>query len=228
MIKRLPVHATRLAGALALTALLVVPAAMAAHRPGHPAQNGTFVFRGTVTSFSVPGSIQLTVSGGNALALKSAAKGTTATVATDSATRIVSLGGVASGDNVIVRVQAPRNATAATLAATAAKQVVERAATAPVVTYVVRGTVTSFARDDDGNGSIAVTVTGGNNHARSVFGTSGAQTFTLGTTTEEVSTGGIAPGERVLVKVRAPKGLTSADAATLTGAAAAQVVELGS
>jgi hypothetical protein len=95
----------------------------------------------------------------------------------------------------------------------------------PTVMFVVRGTVSAFtAASGATNGSITITVSGGNEHATKLFANGAAKTFVLSSNTRVVSTGGISSGDKVLVKIRAP---THAPASTVSSTPAKQIVETG-
>jgi hypothetical protein len=98
-------------------------------------------------------------------------------------------------------------------------------ASKPTVMFVVRGSVTAFAAASGStNGSIAVTVSGGNRHATKLFANGSSQTFVVSSNTRVVSVGGLASGEKVLVKIRAAKDATASMVASIP---AKQIVELG-
>jgi hypothetical protein len=93
----------------------------------------------------------------------------------------------------------------------------------PTVMFVVRGTVGAFtAASGATNGSITITVSGGNEHATKLFANGAAQAFVVSSNTRVVSTGGISGGDKVLVKIRAPK---AAPALTVRSTPAKQIVE---
>ena len=95
------------------------------------------------------------------------------------------------------------------------------------VTYVVRGTVTAYtAATADAAGSVSLTVTGSNRHAKALKALDQPLAFVLDAKTRIVLHKGaaVAVGDRVLLVVRAPKNL---DAATLQAGPVRKLVDQG-
>jgi hypothetical protein len=114
---------------IALTALAVPVAAIAHHKPSHAQVPKTvqFVLKGTVTSFTAEDTITITFQGGNMHAKRLFTVG--ASYEFDnvtSATKVVSLSGIAESDVVLVKVKAPKAAAnAAAVQALLVRQIVE-------------------------------------------------------------------------------------------------------
>jgi hypothetical protein len=105
---------------------------------------------------------------------------------------------------------------------------------APNVMYVLRGTLSAYRPYNNSiygsqNGSITITVKGGNHHAKALNGQ--ALTFPVDANTKIVLVNGvaaIADGDRGLVKIKAPRRIAPVDlASTLQGLAAFQVIDKG-
>jgi hypothetical protein len=132
---------------------------------------------------------------------------------------VVTAANLAAGDRVTIHVRAPRNATLAQIEATAPAVVADRGPNPanPVnPLFLFRGTLAGV-----GNGSVSVQVKGGNRRAlRLLVGQSAQQSFTTGANTmyllwqgkvpTVVSASQLKVGDRVTVRVRAPKGSTLA------------------
>jgi hypothetical protein len=203
-------------------ALLAVGAATAT------ANNGKvrFSFLGQLTATPNNGGVSINVEGGNKLALRAMlGQPVTQTFAYGSNTEflkwskgiptVVQAGELAAGDWVWVHVRAPRHSSLAELEQQAAGIVGDHGAQLfkpdkPL--YLFRGKLTAV-----GSGSITVHVTGGNHRAlRLLVGSSSDQSFAFGESTIFLLWQGKVPtvidaskltiGDRIAVRIRAPKG----------------------
>jgi hypothetical protein len=219
--RRSPTLAVALAAALA--ALVAAGAALAGGSNGKALYRYVGQVEGTSGS-----SVTVTVQNGNRAALRSLlGQGQAQTFATDAKTVFlrwtkgtpakVGIGDLAVGDYVAVNVRADRDASLATIAGTPAALVGDRGQTPEKPTeplYLFRGSFVSAA-----GGSVAIDVAGGNRHAlRLLIGQPARQTFATGGETvflrwasrvpTVIDASKLKEGDRVVVRVRAPKGAT--------------------
>jgi hypothetical protein len=225
--------------AIAVAALLVGLTASGAALAEGSAQgkaktkDAHYVFRGHLTSASTS-AVSLTVEGGNRIALKKLLGASVAqSFAVGSGTEflrwangvptVVQAGDLAAGDWVVVNIRAPRSASLAEVEAGGAGIVSDRAAKPnppgkPL--FLFRGKVAAAA----GSSSVAVDVTGGNHRGlRLLLGQPSSQTFAFGPETifllwqgkvpTVISASQLKPGDRITVRVRAPRGSTLAQVA---------------
>jgi len=219
---------TKILLATAVTALACTGAALAGNGNGH----GKFLyaFTGRLTATPSNGGVSLTVAGGNRAALRAMlGQPVTQTFAYDSTTEflkwsggkptVVQTGDLAAGDYVRVNVRTERGADLATIEHQAAGIVGDHGTSLykpSMPLYLVRGRLTSVQ-----SGSVAVHVTGGNRLAlRLLLGGSADQTFAYGDNTIFLLWQGKVPtvidaahlvvGDRIVVRIRAPKGSTLA------------------
>ncbi len=195
------------------------------HDPqGH---NVTYVLRGALSNFipattSASGSVTITVTSSN---FDQRMLTTTAlTIPVTTKTIVVAPGGaIANGEQGIVKVRAPRDATAASLVANSAFEVIaqgsnpssdDHADSPHDVTYVLRGALSNYVpATSSASGSITIAVTSSNFDQRML--TTTALTIPVTTKTIIVAPGGaIANGEHGIVKVRAPRDATAATLVT--------------
>jgi hypothetical protein len=97
----------------------------------------------------------------------------------------------------------------------------------PIVMYVIRGKVTAYtAPTADAAGSVSLTVTGANRHAKALKGLQTPLTFVLDAKTKIVLHRGaaVAVGDRAVVKLRGPKKL---DTATLQAGPLRRLIDQG-
>jgi hypothetical protein len=195
-------------------------------RPAH------YLFRGTLTT--TPGSsatLQVHVQGGNRLALrKLLGQSQDQSFAVGSHTEylrwqngvptVVQESDLAAGDRVAVHVRAPRSATLAEIEATAAGVVADHGSNPPNrpdnPLYLFRGKLTAV-----GSSSVTVDVKGGNHRAlRLLIGQPAGESFAYdaqttfllwkGKVPRVISASQLTVGDRIVVRVRAPKGSTLA------------------
>ena len=175
-------------------------------------------------------SVTITVQNGNHPALRSLlGQSQMQTFATDAKTvflkwdkgkpTVVGIGDLAQHDFVLIHVRADRGASLDTIKGTPAKLVGDHGPTVSpprLPLYLFRGTLVSA-----GGGKVTIDVRGGNRHAlRLMIGQAAQQTFTTDDgsvflhwehripTVVDPST--LKPGDRIIVRVRAPKGSTLA------------------
>jgi len=221
--------------ALALVASLVVVGVAAADngkRRG-PAKV-QYAFLGKLTATPSNGGVSITVEGGNKRALRAMLGApVTQTFAYDSTTEflkwskgipaVVGAGDLATGDDVWVRVRAPRGSNLpdierqpASIVGDHGQQLFKPAQ--PL--YLFRGTLSSV-----GSTSVTVHVTGGNHRALTLLvGSSRDQSLTFGDDTIFLLWQGKVPtvidasklvvGDRIVVRIRAPKNATLAQVAS--------------
>jgi hypothetical protein len=171
-------------------------------------------------------SVTITVQNGNHPALRSLiGQSQMQTFATDAKTvflkwsmgkpTVVGIGDLAQHDYVLVHVRADRGASLDTIKATPAKLVGDHGPTVTPPTlplYLFRGTLVSA-----GGGKVTIDVKGGNRHAlRLMIGQGAQQTFTYDDGTvflhwehripTVVDPSALKPGDRIVVRVRAPRG----------------------
>jgi hypothetical protein len=220
---------TKLFLVTALVALAATGSAVAANGNGRGAGKGIlYSFAGQLTATPSGGTVSLTVEGGNRAALKALlGQPVQQTFAYGDSTEflkwsggvpsVVAAGDLASGDNVLVHVRAPRGASLADIESAAAALVGDHGTglTKPTQpAFVFRGTLTSVDAS-----SVTLDVRGGNRRAsRLLVGQPSAQTFTTGPATIFLLWQGKVPtvidasklkiGDRVVVRVRADKGST--------------------
>ena len=194
----------------------------------NPPSRPLYLFRGTLTG-ATSGSVTLTVHGGNRAATRlligqSSSETFTVGLSTifllwqGKVPTVISLGQLTIGDNVVVRVRAPKHASLAKVEATAAVHVGDREpAPAPKIEYLFLGQLTAPA-----NGQLAVTVQRGNPAAlRAMLGQSVSQSFSYGSNTEflkwskgvpsVVQPEDLAVGDFVWIHVRDTAGASLAD-----------------
>jgi len=175
-------------------------------------------------------SVTITVQNGNHPALRSLiGQSQVQTFATDAKTvflkwskgkpTVVGIGDLAQHDYVLVHVRADRDASLDTIKATPAKLVGDHGPTVNpprLPLYLFRGTLVS-----GGGGKVTIDVKGGNRHAlRLMIGQGAQQTFSYDDGTvflhwdhripTVVDPSSLQPGDRIVVRVRAPKGSTLA------------------
>jgi hypothetical protein len=132
---------------------------------------------------------------------------------------VISLGQLTIGDNIVVRIRAPKHASLAKVEATAAVHVGDREPPpAPKIEYLFLGQLTAAPA----NGQLPVTVQRGNRAAlRAILGQSVSQSFSYGSNTEflkwskgvpsVVQAGDLAVGDFVWIHVRDAAGASLAD-----------------
>jgi hypothetical protein len=175
-------------------------------------------------------SVTITVQNGNHPALRSLiGQSQVQNFATDAKTvflkwskgkpTVVGIGDLAQHDYVLVHVRADRDASLDTIKATPAKLVGDHGPTVNpprLPLYLFRGTLVS-----GGGGKVTIDVKGGNRHAlRLMIGQGAQQTFSYDDGTvflhwdhripTVVDPSSLQPGDRIVVRVRAPKGSTLA------------------
>ena len=214
----------------AIVLTLAFPATALAAKPAHPTKPAavTFALRGTITSYSAAtatstGSVTISLTGSNHE--QAALKGMSLTFATDANTKVVLHRdrAIANGDESVVELRAPKNATALALESLTASAVIDRGARN--VMFVLRGTLTAYtAATSSTSGSVSITVKGSNHERSALKGT--MLTFSTDSKTKVVLHDGnaIASGDNGIVKVRAPKNATST---MLESATAFQVIDQG-
>jgi hypothetical protein len=217
---------TRLFLLAALAALLAAGAAFAGNGPG----NTRYSFLGRLTATPSNGGVSITVQGGNRPALRAMlGQPVTQTFAYGPGTEflkwskglptVVQPGALSAGDYVWVHVRAPRGSTLAEVEQRQAGLVGDHGTqlfkpTQPL--YLFRGRLASV-----GASSVTVHVTGGNRRAlRLLVGQSADQSFAVGEDTIFLLWRGKVPtvidasklvvGDRIVVRVRAPRGSTLA------------------
>jgi hypothetical protein len=193
-----------------------------------------YSFLGQLTTTPSNGGVSINVQGGNRLALRAMlGSPVTQTFAYGTTTEflkwshgvptIVQAGDLAAGDFVWVHVRAPRHATLAEIEQQPAALVGDHGAqlfkpTQPL--YLFRGTLGSV-----GTNTVSVHVTGGNARAlRLLVGQSNDQSLAFGANTIFLLWQGKVPtlidatklvvGDRIVVRIRAPKGATLAQVAS--------------
>jgi hypothetical protein len=224
-----------------VTAAAALLAAGAASAGGNPAKI-RYSFLGKLTTTPANGAVSITVEAGNKAALRAMlGQPVTQNFAYDSTTEflrwsggiptVVHDGDLAAGDYVRVNVRAPRGSTLADLVHAAAGIVGDHGPTLFKPTqplYLFRGRLTAA-----GPSSVTVDVTGGDRRAlRLLVGQSSSQTFTVGGETIFLVWQGKVPtvidlahltvGDRIAVRIRAPKGSTLAE---IQGSSATKVAE---
>lgn len=224
--------------------LATTAAALLAAGAASAASAGTihYAFFGKLTATPANGAVSIVVESGNRAALRAMlGQPVTQTFAYGPSTEFlrwadglpaaVQAGALAAGDDVRVNVRARRGATLAEIAQTQAGLVGDHGTTLTKPTqalYLFRGTLTAV-----GSSSVTVDVRGGDRRAlRLLVGRSSSQTFAVGGGTiflvwqgkvpNVIDLGRLTVGQRVEVKIRAPKGATLAD---VEAAAAAKVVQ---
>jgi hypothetical protein len=197
------------------------------------AGNAHYAFRGHLRAISTT-SVLLTVEGGNRIALrKLLGASVEQSFAVGPRTEflkwahgvptVVQAGDLAAGDWVVVNVRAPRGADLAQIEAQGAGIVADRGTrpnppTQPL--FLFRGKLAAVA----GSGAVALDVTGGNHRAlRLLLGGPASQTFAFGPETIFLRWQGNVPtvidasqlrvGDRVTVRIRAPRGSSLAQVA---------------
>jgi hypothetical protein len=217
---------TRLFLLAALAALLAAGAAFAGNGPG----NTRYSFLGRLTATPSNGGVSITVEGGNRPALRAMlGQPVTQTFAYGPATEflkwskgiptVVQPGALSAGDYVWVHVRAPRASTLAEVEQRQAGLVGDHGTqlykpAQPL--YLFRGTLTSV-----GSATVSLHVTGGNRRAlRLLVGRSPDESFTFGDDTifllwrgkvpNVVDASKLVVGDRVVVRIRAPRGSTLA------------------
>jgi len=217
-----------LASLTLVAALLCTGAALAGN--GNGGGQVRYSFLGQLTTTPSNGGVSINVEGGNRLALRAMLGApVTQTFAYGTTTEflkwshgipaIVQAGNLAAGDFVWVHVRAPRHATLAEIEQQAAALVGDHGTqlfkpTQPL--YLFRGTLSSV-----GSGTVSVHVTGGNARAlRLLVGQSSDQSLAFGDNTILLLWQGKVPtvidatklvaGDRIVVRIRAPKGATLA------------------
>ena len=224
-------------------ALLCVSAATAGNKPGQGNKGKTrYSFLGQLTSTPSNGGVSINVDGGNKVALRAMlGQPITQTFKYDTTTEflkwskgiptVVQAGDLAAGDWVWVHVRAPRNSDLATIEGNAAGIVGDHGTQLfkpSMPLYLFRGTLTSV-----GANSVNVHVTGGNRLGlRLLIGASNDQSFATGDDTIFLLWQGKVPsvidasklvvGDRIVVRIRAPKG---SNLATVTSTAAKKVAD---
>ncbi len=221
---------TRLFLVTVLAALAAAGAALAGTGQGAARAGIRYSFLGRLTATPANGAVSISVEGGNRAALRAMLGQPAAqTLAYDERTEflswargiptVVQPGDLAAGDYVWVHVRAPRGASLAEIERRAAGLVGDHGPTLDRPSqplYLFRGTLTAV-----GASSVTLDVRGGNARAmRLLIGQPANQTFTTGDDTIVLSWRGKAPtvvslsqlgvGERVVVRVRAPRGSTLA------------------
>jgi hypothetical protein len=210
----------RLAAALVLAAALCAAlAASAGAAKGHGHGSTTYEFRGDLATASST-AVQLTVEGGNHDALRALlGQSQSQTFALDAHTRVefahgkhTSVAELRAGDDVLVRIRAPKGASLSEIESHPAQLVVDRARTAgmagPLFLYV--GTVSGPQPADH----VSLHVTSGNWRAlHTMLGQSLDQSFATGSATiyllwqsghaTVISPSELKPGDRITVRVHA-------------------------
>ena len=217
------------AGALAVA--MIAGAGLSASAASTP-RLAHYLFRGTLTS--APGSsttLQVHVQGGNRLALrKMLGQSQNQSFAVGASTEylrwqngiptVVQESDLAAGDHVAIHVRAPRSASLTEIEATAAGVVGDHGSTRPPrpenPLYLFRGKLTAV-----GSSSVSVDVKGGNRRAlRLLIGQPAGESFTYdaqttfllwkGKVPTVISPSQLTVGDRIVVRVRAPKASTLA------------------
>jgi hypothetical protein len=219
---------TKILLATAAAALACAGAALAGNGNGHA--RFLYAFTGQLTATPSNGGVSLNVEGGNHAALRAMlGQPVTQTFAYDSTTEflkwsageptVVQPGDLAAGDYVRVNVRTDRGADLATIEHQPAGIVGDHGTTLykpSMPLFLFRGTLSSVQ-----SGSVTVHVTGGNPRAlRLLLGGSADQTFAYGDNTIFLLWQGKVPtvidasklvvGDRIVVRIRAPKGSTLA------------------
>lgn len=198
--------------------------AVTSEHGGKPPAGTLFVLRGTLQAYSPApsaltfGGVTITVSRSNHA--NKTLSGRTLSFPTSTNTRVVlHKGTFTAGDNGIVDVRA---ATLADLTdgVAPASEVVDQGA--PIVLFVIRGTVSSYTGTP---GTISETIKS-SNHESSLLKAASPVMFTTGSKTKVVLHDGkpIANGDKVIVKIRAAR---NASVATLAADKAFQVIDQG-